>query len=64
MKDTRPKYFYCCGCDHFHPLGWVGDCRDNAHRFTAMDLDAKHPAKRGSLDLGWAEVDEDTGEES
>ena len=31
---SPPRYFRCGGCDHLHPFGWTGDCRDNNQRFT------------------------------
>ena len=38
---TPPRYVYLCGgCDHYHPLGWKGDCRVNEQRFTSDVLDA------------------------
>ena len=34
------RYFYeCGGCDHLHPLGWTGDCRDDTQRYTSDVLD-------------------------
>ena len=34
----EPKYFYeCGGCDNYHPLGFVGDCRDDANRYNYDD---------------------------
>lgn len=42
----KPAY-YCCGvCNHYHPVEWNGDCREDANRFTIGQLDKKH----GSLD--------------
>ena len=36
---VKARYFYeCGGCDHYHPLGWTGDCRDDSQRFTDEDL--------------------------
>lgn len=64
-KDTRPKFYLCGGCDHFHPLGWTGDCRDNSQRFTADKLNELYPESktmRTGWEQGWVEVDEHTGE--
>lgn len=27
-------YIECDMCGHYHPLGFAGDCRDNANRLT------------------------------
>lgn len=33
------RTYYECGiCDHLHPWGWDGDCRDDANRFTNEDV--------------------------
>ena len=36
-QEHRPqevKYFFeCGGCDQYHPLGFTGDCRDDANRY-------------------------------
>ena len=38
MDEIKPKYFFeCGGCDHYHPLGFVGDCRDDANRYNHDD---------------------------
>ena len=29
----KHRIFECEGCGQYHPLGWVGDCRDDAHRY-------------------------------
>lgn len=35
--------FYECGiCDHWHSINWDGDCREDAARFTADDLDIEY----------------------
>lgn len=39
---TKPRYYECGICDHVHPWDFDGDCRDDANRFTAEALDAKH----------------------
>lgn len=48
-------FYSCGGCEHYHPLGWTGDCRDDLRRFTAAELDAHYGET-------WREVDENTGE--
>jgi hypothetical protein len=48
---SKMNKFYECGiCDHYHPIDWDGDCRDDDNRFSIGDLDEKF----GS---GWEEVD-------
>jgi hypothetical protein len=45
FADPRPPRFYRCGCcDAYHPANWDGDCRDDANRFAADQLDAKYGA--------------------
>lgn len=56
--DTRAKFFYCGGCDHLHPFGWTGDCRDDSQRFTYDRIETLH----GRQDEGWIQVNEETGE--
>lgn len=35
--------FIECGCcGHYHRVEFGGDCRDNAHRFTADQIEAMH----------------------
>lgn len=47
----KPTYYDCgiCGC--LHPVTWDGDCRDDANRYAADELDEKHGP------LGWDEVE-------
>lgn len=34
--------FYLCGCcEHYHPVTWDGDCRDDNNRYTTDQLDEK-----------------------
>ena len=43
MKSARLPMFYGCPvCEYCHPIGWNGDCRDDANRFTADQLDDKY----------------------
>lgn len=39
---SKPVYYDCEICGHYHPWEWNGDCRDNANRFTCNEIDAKH----------------------
>lgn len=41
---TKPVFYDCEICGHFHPWDWDGDCRDDANRFTYTQLDAKYGA--------------------
>lgn len=52
-----PKYFRCGGCEHLHPFGWDGDCREDSMRFTDEQVEKKH----GTEGVNWLEVDEKTG---
>lgn len=61
MPDTRPKFYLCGGCKHWHPFGWTGDCRDNRQRFTTDKLDTLYPDKNGDGWPDWVEVDEEIG---
>ncbi len=47
---TSPPVFVDCGsCGHYHRTEYAGDCRDDAERFTADDLDERYGEN------GWAE---------
>jgi hypothetical protein len=51
FTDPQPPQFYECGiCDHYHPINWDGDCRDDTNRFAGDELDEKY-----TMD-GWEEV--------
>ena len=39
--DKKPVFVECGCCGHFHRAEWRGDCRDDAERFTADQLDAR-----------------------
>jgi hypothetical protein len=40
---TPAPIFYRCGiCECLHPWHWNGDCRDDANRFAADEIDAKY----------------------
>lgn len=49
------RFFECGGCDHHHPFGWSGDCRDDAQRYSLDRLDRTYGEQ------GWVEVYETTG---
>lgn len=50
------QLFFLCGCcDMFHKLGWVGDCRDDANRFSEERIESLY----GKYFEGWEEVEED-----
>lgn len=53
----KRKFYHCGGCEHMHPLGWTGDCREDAMRFTEAELVEKF----GEQDEEWEEVAEDGG---
>lgn len=37
-----PAYFHCGICEHGHPLGFAGDCRDDDNRFTIFEMERAH----------------------
>ena len=51
VEDAQRTYHDCGICGHYHPIAWDDDCRDDANRFTADQLDEKHGASE------WLEVD-------
>ena len=56
--ETRPKFYECDGCSFWHPLGWTGECRDNAYRFTSEQLDVLFPDKNADGWPDWVEAEE------
>lgn len=44
MSDNQklPYYIECGCCGHFHEPEYYGECRDDDHRFTWDELDARH----------------------
>ena len=48
---ARSTYYHCGICDHMHNALWDGDCREDAARFFADELDEKHGP------VGWDEID-------
>lgn len=63
MRVYGPRFYLCGCCEHWHPLSWTGDCRDNAQRFTTMQLDEQYPDRNKDGWPDWIEVDERTGTE-
>ncbi len=49
-RSHRPTFYECGICDHYHPASFTGDCRDDANRFFADELDARYGTS------GWKEV--------
>jgi len=47
----NPKFYDCGICEHYHPIEWNGDCREDSARFTYKDLEYKYGM------FGWTEVD-------
>lgn len=39
---TKPVFYECGICGHFHSAEWDGDCRQDDARFTADQLDELH----------------------
>lgn len=37
-----PEFYQCGICDHNHPVGFAGDCRDDKNRFTDAALDERY----------------------
>lgn len=52
-KGKLLKFYRCGICECFHSLAWDGDCREDANRFAADEIDAAHGAR------GWEEVWDD-----
>lgn len=48
------KVYYCGICDHFHRVGFAGDCRDDSERFTLDRLDSEF----GREGQGWIEEED------
>lgn len=39
----KPMLYRECGCcGHYHRMEFTGDCRENAHRFTADEIEKMH----------------------
>jgi len=57
-EHGKPKFYECGICDQMHPAAWNDDCRDDANRFTIMDIEEKYGKQRAdvpddSTDYGW-----------
>lgn len=50
---TKPTFYDCGICGHWHPVDWNGDCRDDANRFTTSQLEDTY----GNQDDGWIGID-------
>jgi len=50
-KEELPSYYRCGICECFHPIAWNGDCRDDANRFSADELDAKYGLKWNEVEM-------------
>ena len=55
-RSRRPSFYECGICDQYHPASFTGDCRDDANRFFADELDARYGTN------GWKEVPMPGGE--
>ena len=55
------RYFYeCGGCDNYHPLGFVGDCREDKRRYNLDDFgNMVNPFNEGVKEFNFAIVEED-----
>lgn len=58
--SVKPTFYHCGICEHWHPINWDGDCRDDASRFSTSDLEDRY----GQQDDGWLEAPMPGGEES
>jgi hypothetical protein len=50
VARNLPQYYQCGICEHYHPVRWDGDCRDDSNRYAPDEIDAKHGR------YGWTEV--------
>ena len=42
----QPQFVHCGCCELYHPIAFTGDCRDDANRFCAGDLDQRFQGTR------------------
>lgn len=54
VSEDKPRFVHCGCCECYHPVAFAGDCRDDANRFAAGDLDDRY-----GFD-GWEEVGPDS----
>ena len=40
IRLAKPAFVHCPCCELYHPNAFTGDCRDDANRFAADELDA------------------------
>lgn len=50
---TKPTFYECGICGHWHNAMWDGDCREDNARFFSDQLDAKYGP------LGWTVIEMD-----
>jgi len=46
---AKPTYYDCGICGHFHNVEWNGDCREDEHRHSYDDLDARFGVNQWKL---------------
>ncbi len=46
---VKPTYYDCEICGHFHNVEWNGDCREDNHRHSYADLDARFGENQWNL---------------
>lgn len=42
LEQPKAQFYYCGGCGHWHPPEFMGDCRDDANRFTTEELEKRY----------------------
>lgn len=42
LEQPKAQFYYCGGCGHWHPPEFMGDCRDDANRFTTSELEDRY----------------------
>jgi len=57
LPTRLPKFYRCGICDAWHSVQWDGDCREDAARFFADELDKQYGM------TGWEEVPMPGGED-
>jgi hypothetical protein len=61
-EHGKPKFYECGICGQMHPQAWNSDCRDDANRFTIMDIEEKYGIQRAEAlnddpsNYGWEQV--------
>ena len=60
-----PRAYYLCGiCEHYHPINWDGDCRDDANRFTIDELNTRYGGNDCWIELPMPDSDMSSSEDS